>query len=72
MSDNNGYLIYPQIDGNYDFPPEVRQAIADSPELQAETVQLLLQLISDPSGTVRHELESLYIERSNIIDGGSP
>jgi hypothetical protein len=32
---NPSFLIYPAIDENYDFPPEVRQAIADSPELAA-------------------------------------
>jgi hypothetical protein len=32
---NVGFLIYPAINENYDFPPEVRQAIADSPELAA-------------------------------------
>lgn len=35
MSNQPAFLIYPAIDENYDFPPEVRQAIADSPELVA-------------------------------------
>lgn len=32
---NPGFLIYPLIDENYAFPPEVNQAIAESPELAA-------------------------------------
>lgn len=68
---NNGYLIYPEIDGEYKFPPMVRQAIADSPEVQAETRSLLVQLISS-NPAVRQELETFYKSQSNIIDGGSP
>lgn len=30
------FLIYPAIDDDHSFPPEVNQAIADSPEVQAE------------------------------------
>lgn len=30
------FLIYPAIDGDYNFPHEVRQAIADSPEISAK------------------------------------
>lgn len=71
-ADSDAFLIYPKINEEYDFPPEVRQAIADSPEVQAETIQLLLQLIADPTGNVRRELEALYVERSNVIDGGTP
>lgn len=52
-----GFLIYPAIDQNYNFPPEVRQAIADSPEL----IAAFGQYIEDPGPGSR-----------DIIDGGGP
>jgi hypothetical protein len=36
MSKN--FLVFPNIDGNKVFPPEVRQALADSPELNSTFV----------------------------------
>lgn len=55
------YNIYPAVDSDYNFPPEVRQAIAAAPELPSE--------IEDPESPLRETLDTLY---ATVIDGGSP
>jgi hypothetical protein len=36
MTDSNNYIVFPNIDGDHVFPPEVRAAIAEMPEMEAK------------------------------------
>lgn len=64
------YDVYPAVDDDYSFPPQVRQAIANAPEVIAGTADLVI----DPSSVFRQRLDALYLSAapSGVIDGGSP
>jgi hypothetical protein len=61
------FLIFPRIDDQHGFPPEVNRAIASSPEVSEVTASL----IANPINPIRQRLDTLY-DDTTIIDGGSP
>lgn len=71
------FLIYPTIDDQHGFPPEVNRAIALSPEM-SEVTSVLVKNTANP---IRQSLDTLYMSGGSSspgnpdltrIDGGTP
>lgn len=69
------YVNYPAMDGDYNFPPVVRQAFANSPEAAETNLRQVGDTVADPQSELRQKLDYLYASNiipMNAIDGGTP
>lgn len=63
MADSINYLIYPAVANDFSFPPAVRQAIANAPELKATYADKV---------QTQTAINNLELDSDEFIDGGTP